>query len=166
MGNAAHTVCQPDKNRIYILPLIRSCGVSASEKSANTSKKKIAAAIIIIDSIIRSPSFLSYIADSSGSQGLSPTYEQAHVGERPCDPGIILSDYIIISSVFSVNLFSDILSKDSQVRYCSPRHSQILFYKKCRKAAAGKQEVLCSCILEKRCKVHYLAKNLLQSQFR
>ena len=80
LENAAHTVCQPDKNRTYILPLIRSCGVSASEKSANTSKKKIAAAIIIIDSIIRSPSFLLYIADISGSQGLSPTYEQAHVG--------------------------------------------------------------------------------------
>ena len=93
-----------------------------------------------------------------GSQGLSPTYEQAHVGERPCDPGIILSDYIIISSVFSVNLFSDILSKDSQVRYCSPRHSQILFYKKCRKAAAGKQEVLRSCIPEKWRKVCYLSQ--------
>ena len=64
-GNAAHTVCQPDKNRTYILPLIRSCGVSASEKSANTSKRKIAAAIIIIDSIIRSPSFLLYLADIS-----------------------------------------------------------------------------------------------------
>ena len=49
----------------YILPLIRSCGVSASEKSANTSKRKIAAAIIIIDSIIRSPSFLLYLADIS-----------------------------------------------------------------------------------------------------
>ena len=60
-----HTVCQPDKNRTYILPLIRSCGVSASEKSANTSKRKIAAAIIIIDSIIRSPSFLLYLADIS-----------------------------------------------------------------------------------------------------
>lgn len=88
----------------------------------------------------------------------SPTYEQAQVGERTCDPGIILSDYIIISSVFSVNLFSDILSKDSQVRYCSPRHSQILFYKKCRKAAAGKQEVLRSCIPEKRRKVRYLSE--------
>ena len=65
LENAAHTVCQPDKNRIYILPLIRSCGVSASEKSANTSKRKIAAAIIIIDSIIRSPSFLLYLADIS-----------------------------------------------------------------------------------------------------
>lgn len=88
----------------------------------------------------------------------SPTYKQAQVGERTCDPGIILSDYIIISSVFSVNLFSDILSKDSQVRYCSPRHSQILFYKKCRKAAAGKQEVLRSCIPEKRRKVRYLSE--------
>ena len=39
--NAAHTVCQPDKNRTYILPLIRFCGVSASEKSANTSKGKL-----------------------------------------------------------------------------------------------------------------------------
>lgn len=65
LENAAHTVCQPDKNRTYILPLIRSCGVSASEKSANTSKRKIAAAIIIIDSIIRSPSFLLYLADIS-----------------------------------------------------------------------------------------------------
>ena len=54
-----------DKNRAYILPLIRPCGVSASEKSANTSKRKIAAAIIIIDSIIRSPSFLLYLADIS-----------------------------------------------------------------------------------------------------
>ena len=104
----------------------------------------------------------------------SPTYEQAQVGEdllaptlmpadcsvlrTPTIPGIILSDYIIISSVFSVNLFSDILSKDSQVRYCSPRHSQILFYKKCRKAAAGKQEVLRSCIPEKWRKVCYLSQ--------
>ena len=30
-----------------------------------------------------------------GSQGLSPTYEQAHVGERPCDPGIMyIKEYI------------------------------------------------------------------------
>ena len=31
-----------------------------------------------------------YAHIGSGSQGLSPTYERAHVGERPFDPGIIL----------------------------------------------------------------------------
>ena len=31
-----------------------------------------------------------YAHIGGGSQGLLPTYEQAHVGERPFDPGIII----------------------------------------------------------------------------
>ena len=56
-------------------------------------------------SVLRTPTFLPIFAYRGtivpllcsywgGAKGLSPTYEQAHVGERPFDPGILHINFV------------------------------------------------------------------------